>query len=88
MSCSMALADNWAMCGGRNGSRKICSGITLGRTAKKYQPTSRTISMEFESDWTGHRKSDTFIAEMICSATSFMVWSRKIPISEGYHEFL
>ncbi|KAI8024055.1 hypothetical protein LOK49_LG03G00107 [Camellia lanceoleosa] len=85
LSSSMALADNWAMCGERNNSGKVESGITLGKTTKNNQPTTR---MEFEYDWTKHRKSSAFSAGVIHSATSFMPWSRKIPINEGYHEFL
>lgn len=48
----------------------------------------REFGMDFESDWTRHRKSSPFAAQVIRSATSFMPWSCRIPISEGYHEFL
>ncbi|KAJ0095291.1 hypothetical protein Patl1_16923 [Pistacia atlantica] len=36
--------------------------------------------MEYESDWTKHRKSSAFTAQVIRSATSFMPWSCKMPI--------
>ncbi|KAA8533298.1 hypothetical protein F0562_033169 [Nyssa sinensis] len=88
MSSCMALADTWAMCGGRNNSGKLEIDITLDRTTKKNYLRDRTTGMDFESDWTKHRKSSAFTAEVIRSATSFMPWSCKIPISEGYHEFL
>lgn len=88
LSSSMALADIWAMCGGTNNSRKVEIGITLGRTTKNNQLKSKTTGMGFESDWTRHRKSSAFTAEVIRSATSFMPWSRKIPLTEGYHEFV
>lgn len=72
------------MCGGR---------ITLGglgsslhnRIRRNY--AQEKSGMEFESDWTKHRKSSILTAQAIRSATAFMPWSRKIPIGEGYHEF-
>ncbi|CAL5395961.1 unnamed protein product [Camellia sinensis] len=62
LSSSMALADNWATCGERNNSGKVESRITLGKTTKNNQPTTR---MEFEYDWTKHRKSCAFSAGII-----------------------
>lgn len=47
-----------------------------------------TIGMEFESDWTRHKKSSAFTTQVISTATSCMHWALKIPISEQYHEFL
>lgn len=49
---------------------------------------NRASGMEYESDWTKHKKSSVFTAEIIGSATAFMPWSSKIPIGFGYHEFL
>lgn len=49
---------------------------------------SQSSGMEYESDWTKHRQSSMFTALVIRFATSFMPWSRKIPIGDGYHEFL
>lgn len=84
----MAFADIWEMCGGINNSGKFESDITLSRTTKKDYIRNETTGMEFESDWTRHRKSSALTTHLIRSATSFMPWSRKIPIGEGYHEFL
>lgn len=73
------------MCGG-----DTSTGLpnTLRRTTGNNYSKSRTSGMEFESDWTKHRKSLAFTAQVIRSATSFMPWSCKIPIGDGYHEFL
>lgn len=61
---------------------------TLRRTTGINYSKNKTSGMEFESDWTKHRKSSAFTAQVIRSATSFMPWSCKIPIGDGYHEFL
>ena len=58
------------------------------KTSQKNYCRSKTCVMEFESDWTKHRKSSAYTALVIRSATSFMPWSCRIPIGEGYHEFL
>ncbi|CAK9137339.1 unnamed protein product [Ilex paraguariensis] len=84
----MALAGIWAMCVEINSSGKLQTGITSSRTTKKNYFRDRTSGMEFEADWTKHRKPSAFTSQLIRSATSFMPWSRKIPMSEGYHEFL
>ncbi|PQQ16297.1 F-box/kelch-repeat protein [Prunus yedoensis var. nudiflora] len=55
----MALTDTWAMRGGRY---KLGSNY-FG---------SRTFVMEFESDWTKHRKLPAYTAHVMRSATSFM----------------
>ena len=69
----------------RGNSIKLQS-ITHTAISSKYK---REFSgMDFESDWTRHRKSSAFAAQVIRSATSFMPWSCRIPISKGYHEFL
>ncbi|GAB4840596.1 hypothetical protein Ancab_021368 [Ancistrocladus abbreviatus] len=83
----MALTGIQAMCGGRNSSGYIGSGCGFQRTVRKY-PTSLTCGMANESDWTKHRKSLAYAAQVISSATLFIPWSRKIPIGVGYHEFL
>jgi hypothetical protein len=41
-----------------------------------------------ESNWTKYRKSLAFTDQVIRSATSFMPWSLKIPISDSHHGFL
>lgn len=82
----MALIDIWEMCGGGFGTSGL-RNIPCKRTGKNYSK-SRTCGMEFESDWTKHEKSMAFTREVIRSATCFMPWSCKIPIGDGYHEFL
>lgn len=57
-------------------------------TSEKNNCRSRTTVMELESDWIKHRNSSTFTAQVIRSATSFMPWSCRIPIGEGFYEFL
>lgn len=65
---------------------EINSRKVIGRTAKNNQSSNLTTGMGIESSWTRHRKSSAFTAEVIRSATNFMAWSLKIPLSEGYHE--
>lgn len=84
LCASMALADIWAMCWKSNSS----ASSSLGSTIKKKDSSTQTGGMEFESDWTKHRKSSAFTAQAIRSATSFMPWSCKISRSEGFHEYL
>lgn len=73
----------WAMCGKSSSSGR--SG--LGCTIKQKDSRIQRRGMEFESDWTTHRKSSAFTAQAIRSATSFMPWSCKISRNEGFHEF-
>ncbi|CBI27626.3 unnamed protein product, partial [Vitis vinifera] len=82
----MALSDIWAMCGARKNSGSL--GNTLHRTTERNNSKCKSSGMAFESDWTMHRKSSAFTAQVIRPATSFMPWSCKIPIGDGYHEFL
>ncbi|KAG6585216.1 hypothetical protein SDJN03_17949, partial [Cucurbita argyrosperma subsp. sororia] len=85
LASSMALTGILAMHRERGNSIKLQS-ITHTAISSKY---NREFSgMDFESDWTRHRKSSAFAAQVIRSATSFMPWSCRIPISKGYHEFL
>ncbi|KAG2706649.1 hypothetical protein I3843_05G101700 [Carya illinoinensis] len=81
----MALTDIWAMCGETD---SVCLESILRRITGPNHSKKKTSGMEFESDWTRHRKSSAFAAQVIRSATSFMPWSCRIPIGEGYHEFL
>lgn len=74
------------MFGGRYGTRVLLSNLHK-RTGSHYSK-SKTSGMEFESDWRKHKKSLAFTAEVIRSATFFMPWSCRIPIGDGYHEFL
>lgn len=82
----MALNDIWEMSGARDGFGSFTNTLCT-RTGRNYSK-SKSSGMEFESDWTKHRKSSAFTAQVIRSATSFMPWSCKIPIGDGYHEFL
>jgi len=82
----MAYSDIRAMCEG---------GYIFGRSRNNWQKTTqknhcktKTTGMESESDWTKHKKSSAYTAQVIRSATSFMPWSCRIPIGEGFHEFL
>ncbi|KAL5760169.1 hypothetical protein ACOSP7_018671 [Xanthoceras sorbifolium] len=84
----MALTDIREMYCGRGNSRGVSvTNTNLGKIGRNYFK-SRSSGMEYESDWTTHRKSSAFTAKVIRSATSFMPWSCKIPIGDGYHEFL
>lgn len=74
-----------AMHRGRENSTKL-QNITHTVISSKHK--CEFSGMDFESDWTRHRKSSAFAAQVIRSATSFMPWSCRIQISEVYHEFL
>ncbi|KAE8647234.1 hypothetical protein Csa_019002, partial [Cucumis sativus] len=84
LASSMALTGILTMHRGRDSPIKL-QNITHTATSSKHK---REFGMDFESDWTRHVKSSAFAAPVIRSATSFMRWSCRIPISEGYHEFL
>ncbi|KAK8625594.1 hypothetical protein V6N13_090460 [Hibiscus sabdariffa] len=82
----MALRDIRAMCGeriGYGGVGKKLQGATVNSNSK-----SRACGMEYESDWTKNRVSSALTAQVIRSATSLMPWCCKIPIGDGFHEFL
>lgn len=84
----LIIVGAWAMSEGKNTSGNLILGIILvGQKKLNYSRTSES-GMDFESDWTEHRKSLAFTAQEIRFATSFMPWSCRIPISEGFHEFL
>ncbi|GMI70824.1 hypothetical protein HRI_000751700 [Hibiscus trionum] len=82
----MALRDIRAMCGERNGYRGVGKSL-LGATVDNYLK-NRACGMEYESDWTKNRLSSVLTAQVIRSATSLMPWCCKIPIGDGFHEFL
>lgn len=84
----MGLAVIQAMLRGETNSRKIESGNIIGTRIQLSINRIGRSGMESESDWTKHRKWSAFTAQSIRSATSFMPWSSRISISEGYHEFL
>ncbi|WJX33458.1 hypothetical protein P8452_21664 [Trifolium repens] len=82
----MDYSDIRAMCEG---------GYIFGRSRNNWQKTTqknhykrKNTVMESESDWTKHKKSSAYTVQVIRSATSFMPWSCRIPIGEGFHEFL
>lgn len=86
----MALSGTGEMCDGKFislGKFEFSIALVGVKKPPKYNRISES-GMEFESDWMKHRKSSAFTAQVLCSATSFMAWSCRIPISEGFHEFL
>lgn len=58
------------------------------KASQKNHCERKTTVMEFESDWIQYRKSSAYTAQVIRSATSFMPWSCRIPIGEGFYEFI
>ncbi|WRX15010.1 hypothetical protein QQP08_007497 [Theobroma cacao] len=81
------FSDNiWAMCQQRSSYRGVQG--TLHSAAGSNYSKSRASGMEYESDWMKHRISSAFTTQVIRSATSFMPWCCKIPIGDGFHEFL
>lgn len=82
----MALADIWATSAGKNASGNFKFGIDLvGASKPNY---CMRVGMEFEHDWTKHRKPMPFTAHLIRFAALLMAWSCRIPILEGYREFI
>lgn len=81
------MADNWAMCGRSNDSATIRGGIQFYGTSEK-DIISDSFGMANGLDWTNNRRSSVHKPFLINFAASFIHWSRKIPISDGYHEFL
>jgi hypothetical protein len=81
-----SFVDIQAMFAGRDYFRGL-EGILYKTTERNYFK-SRTSRMEYVSDWTKHTKSSAFTSQVICGATFFMPWSLKIPIGDGFHEFL
>ncbi|KAI4304916.1 hypothetical protein MLD38_040373 [Melastoma candidum] len=56
-------------------------------SAKRLCKKKRT-GMEFKLDQTKRSKTSAHNSHAIRTATSFMPWSCRVPIGEGYHEFL
>ncbi|MCD7470429.1 hypothetical protein HAX54_010304 [Datura stramonium] len=85
----MALEDIWEVLEVAENLWKIESGSSSkGLRVNKVNRRTRRPGMEFDSDLAKHRKSLTITAQVITSANSFIPWSSKIAISEGYHELL
>lgn len=82
----MAYIDIGVMCEG--GYIFGSSRNNRQKTTEKNHCKRKTPVMESESDWTKHKKSSAYTAQVIRSATSFMPWSCRIPIGEGFYEFL
>ena len=80
------MIGNWAMFGGRNNSEIIGSSSNRYRTTKDLKSVS--FGMASGLDWIKHRTSSVFKPLLICSASSFIHWSHKIPICDGFDEFL
>lgn len=84
----LMIVGIWEMSEGKSTSGNLILGIVfVGPTKLNYSIVSES-GMDFESDWENHRKSLAFTAQEIRFATSFMPWSCRIPISEGFYEFL
>ncbi|PIN26111.1 hypothetical protein CDL12_01146 [Handroanthus impetiginosus] len=84
----MALSGTWAMCEEKNTSGKSILGISVAGPKKLKRSKITESVMEFESHLTKRSKLSAFTAQEIRFATSIMPWSCRIPISEGFYEFL
>lgn len=82
----MALTDIRAMFGVGNCYIGLEKG--LHRTTRTNGLKNGTSGMDYKSDWTKHKKSSAFAAQEIRPASSLMSWCCKIPIGDGFHEFL
>ncbi|KAE9604815.1 hypothetical protein Lalb_Chr11g0075731 [Lupinus albus] len=82
----MAYFGILAICEGRYNFSSLRSN--LQKASKTNYCRSRTSFMEFESDWIKHTNSSAYTAQVKHSATSIMPWSCRVPIGEGYHEFI
>ncbi|PIN05602.1 hypothetical protein CDL12_21850 [Handroanthus impetiginosus] len=71
-----------------NSSGKFEFGVNVAGLKKPNSSKTSKSVMEFEYDWTKHRKSLPFTAQVIWFATYFRAWSCRISISEGFREFL
>ncbi|KAI3816734.1 hypothetical protein L1987_16438 [Smallanthus sonchifolius] len=80
----MALAD-FSPCVVISKSENLKIWVISGEIKTSNSYRNRTVSMEFEPDWTRLKKPSAFRTQVISTATS---WARKISISDGYHEFL
>ncbi|GFP95849.1 hypothetical protein PHJA_001729100 [Phtheirospermum japonicum] len=72
----------------KNTSGESISCISLFGSKKLNSSRISNSVMESKSDWTKHKKLSAFTTQEIHFATSFMPWSCRIPIGEGFHEFL
>ncbi|KAL1565277.1 F-box/kelch-repeat protein-like isoform X2 [Salvia divinorum] len=77
----MGLTGAWAMSEGKSTSGNL---KFVGLTKLSYSAVGES-GMDIESD--NHRKPLAFTAQKIRFTTSFMPWSCRIPISEGFYEF-
>ncbi|KAK9751162.1 hypothetical protein RND81_02G246700 [Saponaria officinalis] len=83
----MAVTGDWEMRAERLSSTTVEHSFDLFETANKHF-TSRTFGMANGLVWIKHRKSSLHKLQLISSASIFIHWSLKIPICDGYHEFL
>ncbi|KAL5717627.1 hypothetical protein ACHQM5_010608 [Ranunculus cassubicifolius] len=73
----------------RNGSQVNKIDINLHKAAgRNYLKSRRRFGMAFEANSTKPISFISLTTQTIRSGTTFMAWSGKIPIGEGYHEFL
>lgn len=83
----MALTGDRAMRGGRHSSATIEIGSDLCGTVTRNLK-SRSSGMANGLDWAKYRKSSVYKQQLISSDIKFIHWSRKIPIGDGFHEFV
>lgn len=86
--CPLMIVGTWEMSEGKSTSGNLFSGIVfVGPTKFNYSRVDES-GTKFKSGWEKYRKPLAFIAQKIRLTTSFIPWSGRIPISEGFHEFL
>lgn len=86
--CPLMIVGTWAMSEGKSTSGNVTLDTAfVGLRELNYNRVNES-GTDFESGWEKHRKPLAFIAHKIRFTTSFMPWSGRVPISEGFHEFL
>lgn len=83
----MALTGTRAMCVGENNLGEIEIVRRFNKTIKEYVKR-QNCGMAHESDWTKHTGSSAHRVQVFSTANSFIPWSRRIPMCDGYHELL
>lgn len=86
--CSLMIVGTWAMSEGKSTAGNLTLGIAFVGLTKLNNSRVDESGTDFEFGWEKHRKPLAFIAHKIRFTTSFMPWSGRVPISEGFHEFL
>lgn len=84
----MALSGTPEMCKKKYISTELKLATCLVCSKKLEHRRTTEIGMEFESYWMKHKRSSALADHEIHLATTFLPWSRRIHITEGFHEFL